>query len=61
MEPCSTPYFTVPVSEKTLLIEPKNYLFERQDSNHLIIDVKNQNLSTEPEKKYFEWFVLKPD
>ena len=29
IEPCGTPYFSVPVSEKTLSIETKNFLFER--------------------------------
>ena len=38
IEPCGTPCFNVPVSEKTLSIQTKNFLFERQDSNHLVTD-----------------------
>ena len=29
IDPCGTPYFNVPVSEKTLSIETKNFVFER--------------------------------
>ena len=32
--------FDVPASEKTLPIQTKNFLFERQDSNNLITDVQ---------------------
>ena len=40
-----TPYFNVPASAKTLSLQTKDFLFEKQNSNHLIIVSGNQNIS----------------
>ena len=62
VEPCGryiTQYFNVPVSEKTS-IQTKIFLFERQDSNHLITDVPNQSISFfqgEPHGQSIKYFL----